>query len=491
MIFAVSHQPASRARSVLLIVVGVVLAVALSVGQALSPKWAAAALAAMLLMTLAAYKMEAAIVFFALTVFMIIGPVIGVTGRFGHSDGLYTSELMLGLLVLVWGARLLFLAIRDKRLELNSNPINPPLFCLIGVALFAFIAAQFTWDVNVPTEHRYLLRQLTELGMLCMPIAVYLMVSNTIKDIRWAKAVYYAVLAVGVIGFLMSSSLLRMPPFMKPLWRGLLPVPLISFLYAYIMLRKSLDLKLLVAGCALVVLIIFQFTGLAWVVMWLSAAVSICVISWHRSKALSIVLACVVLLLVAFQPDFLTRIYEEETASRSFERIDLWSSIVRMTMRRPLWGIGPGNFYPYYSYRYAQEYSTINVSSPHSNYFQMLVAYGFLGLGCFVWFIITCLRMLKTSLDIARDRWQRTFFLGMNGYFAGMAVIAFLADYLIPTSANGGLATFSITVYTWLLLGVAASLRGHLLMEKATEESAPSAQVVPNTETAVHVQSAG
>jgi hypothetical protein len=451
------------------------LAVALGVGQVLSPIWAAGALAAMFLMTLAVCKMEAAIVFFAMTAFMIIGPVVGVTGRFGYTDGLYTSELMLGLLALVWGARLLYVAVRDKRLQLDTNPINVPLFCLIGVALFAFIAAQFTWDVNVPTEHRYLL---------------YLMLSNTIKDIRWAKAVYYAVIAVGVVGFLMCSSLLHMPRFMKPFWRGLLPVPLISFLYAYITLRKRLDLKLLMAGCALVLLLVFQFTGLAWVVMWLSAAVSICVISWYRSKALSIALACVVLLLLILQPDFVARIYEEETASQSFERIRLWSSIMHITRSRPLWGIGPGNFYPYYSYRYAQEYGTINVSSPHSNYFQILIEYGFLGLICFVWFIIACLRMLRNSLDLAKDYWQKTFLLGVNGHFAGMAVIAFLADYLIPTSANNGLATFSITVYTWLLLGVAASLRPHLLLEKAAKESGPGAQAVPEGATvAVQAQS--
>jgi O-antigen ligase len=479
MILAASNQSASRARSVLLIVIGVVLALALSVGQALSPQWATAALAAMLLTTLAVCKMEAAIVFFTLTVFMIIGPLVAVTGRFGHSDGLYTSEFMLGLLALVWGARLVFLTIRNKRFPLDHNPINLPLFCLIGSAIFAFIAAQFTWDINVPTEHKYLLRQLTEIGLLCMPITVYLMVSSTIKDVRWAKAVYYAVLAVGVVGFLMCSSILRMPDFFRPQWRGLLPVPLISFLYAYVILRDRFDLKLLMVGTALVVLVVFQFTGLEWAVMWLSTGISLCVISWYRSKRLSIALACAVLLLLALRPGFLTGIYETETASRSFERIDLWSSIVRITMTRPLWGIGPGNFYPYYSYRYALEYGTINVSSPHSNYFQILIEYGFLGLICFVWFIIACVRMLKNSLGLAKDNWQRTFLLGVNGHFAGMAVIAFLADYLIPTSANGGLATFSITVYTWLLLGVAASLRTHLLREKAAEEPAPNAQVVP------------
>ena len=489
MISRMSHQSAPRAGPVLLIAVAAVLALTLSVGQAISPKWTIVVLAAVLLTTLAICKMEAAIVFCTLTVFMVIGPVLGVTGRFGHSDGLYTSELTLGLLALVWGARLLFLAIRNKRLALDSSPIDLPLFCLVGTAIFAFVAAQFTWDFRVPTEHRYLVRQLTEIGLLCMPITVYLMVSNAIRNVRWAKAVYYAVLVVGIIGFCFSCSWLRMPSFIRLFWWGLLPIPLISFVYAYVMLRKSFDLKVLVAACALLALVINQFSGYVWVAMWLSTTVSICVISWYKSKKLSIILACAALLFLVFRPDMLTKVYETEVASRSLERIDLWESIVRITMRRPLWGIGPGNFYPYYSYRYAQEYGTINVSSPHSNYFQMLIEYGFLGVGCFVWFIIICLKMLRDSLDLAKDHWQRTFFLGMNGYFAGMAVIAFLADYLIPTSANGGLATFSTTVYTWLLLGVAASLRRQLLREKIAEAALNTQVVATPAAAAVHMRS--
>lgn len=464
----VSHQLNPKLTKVALIAAAAVASMSLGVWQAVAPEQAAIVLLALIYIALAICKLEAAIVVYTLTAFMVIGPVYAVTGRFGYTDGFFTSELMLGLLVLVWGARLLSLAIRNKRVVLNSAPINLPLLCLIATAIFAFIAAQFTWDDTVPIEHRYLLRQVTDIGLLCMPVTACIMVGNVIRGVRWAKAVYGAVLVVGIIGFCVNNHWLRMPGFVRLFWWGLLPVPLISFLYAHVLLREKFDWRLLVAIVALAALLFYQFAFLSWVVMWFSTAISLCVITWHRSKKLAIMLACVVLLLIAYHPSMITRVYETEAAQRSTERIDLWRSAIQMAMRRPVWGIGPGNFYPYYSHHYAKEYGTINVSSPHSNYVQIMVEYGLLGVACFVWFIIACLKMLKDSLALAKTSWQRTFFLGMNGYFAGMAAAAFLADYLVSSSSNSGLASFSTTIYTWLLLGVACGLRRQLLLGKET-----------------------
>lgn len=467
MIYAVPYQLNTRAVRISLVVVGAVLAISLGVWQVESFKWSAAALAALLFMSLAVFKMEAAIVIFALTAWMSLGPLLTATGRFGYTDGLYSSELMVGLLISVWGARLILITIQRKRIPLQRSPIDLPLFCLIGVAIFSFIAAQFTWDYRVPTAHKYYITQIAEIGLLCMPVAVYLLVSNSLKDVRWVKAVYWSVLAVGALAFCVMCPWIKVPFPFRMFWAGLLPMPLISFLYAYIVLQKKFDSKLLMAICVLAVMLVVQYWYTSWVVMWLSTSVSLCVISWHRSKKLSVAVFCsVALFIVLLKPDLFKSVLAAETAEGSIQRFKIWASCVKIAVARPFWGIGPDNFYPYYSHYYADIFRTLNVSSPHSNYLQILVQYGFLGLGAFLWFLYAGYRMLVRSYrEQAATMWEKTVFLGTTGVFAGMACAAGLADYLFPARANGGLLSFGTTVYMWILLGTAVSLH-HILSER-------------------------
>jgi len=455
---------------VVLLMTGALAALAFGVWQVASPKWTSVAFVGMLMAALALCKIEVAIVIYTLTAFLLIGPFFKVTGRFGYSEGLYPSELLLGLLVFMWGIRLILLTIKDKRVPLRRSPIDAPLFSFVGAGVFSFVAAQFMWDYRVPTEHRYFVTQISDLGLLFLPVAAYLLVSNTINDTRWIKAVYWSVLVVGLIGFWSDCPWAYVPEFLKIRWTGLLIVPLISFLYSYIVLRKEFDVKLLFAVCSLAALLLVQFAYMSWVTMWLSASVSLCVVSWYRSKKLFAVVLCVALLILLFRGNLFEEILRGEEESYSLRRFDIWASSIKMALGRPLWGIGPGNFYSYYSHYYASLYKTLNVPSAHSLYVQIFTEYGLLGIGSFVWFLVTSLRILADSFRRVSDYWQRTFFLGMLGLFSGFAVISFLGDYFVCVRSNDGLAHFGITVYLWLLLGLAMSVRRGLLNEDAGPE---------------------
>ena len=458
MISATSYRWNLRDSRIPIIAAGIVLAVGFAALQAVSPKWSAMLLTAVLMTALATYKMEAALVLYTLVAFMPIGPFFSVTGSSGYSEGLYASELVLALLVFVWGVGLLFHTIRDKKLPVNKSPINTPLLLLIGISLFSFIAAQFTWDYRVPTEHRYLVSQITEIGLLCMPIAVYLLVSNSLKELRWVKAVYFSVLAVGVIGFASDCPWIHLPDFFNIRWTGLLSVPLISFLYAYILLHKEFGLKQLAAAGFLALVLAVQFRYLSWVVMWLSASVSLCVISWYRSKKLFAAVMCVALLTCLLRADLFRGVLDAERAERSLDRFNIWGSSIEMLLGRPLWGVGPGNYYPYYTHYFASVYGGATVPSAHSAYVQVLAQYGVLGLGFLCWFIVRATRVLRNSFLQESDVWRKTLFLGTLGTFIAWATISFLGEYLVGTRGNNGLANFGITVYVWILLGVAVSL---------------------------------
>ena len=465
MISATSYIENLRNNRIPIILAGAALAVGLGVLQVVSLKWSALVLALILVTVLAICKMEAAMVVYALAAFLPIGPFFAVTGRFGYEQGLYPSELLLGLLAFVWGAGLVFRVIRDKKLPIQRGPIDAPLFLLIGASIFSFIAAQFTWDYNVPTEHRYYVTQITEIGLLCMPVAVYLLISNSLKDLRWAKAMCSAILVVGIVGFASDCPWIHLPAFFNISWTGLLTIPLISLLYAYIVLHREFAWKQLAASCALFLVLVVQFKYMSWVVMWLSASVSLCVISWYRSKKLFATVMCVALLTCLLKMGLFRDLLQAERAGSSLERFDIWASSFKIGFGRLLWGIGPDSFYPYYSHYYANTYQTLNVSSPHSNWVQMFVQYGIIGFIAFVWFIVLCLRSLSALYRRAQGTFEREVLLAATGTFAGMVIISGLGDYIFPARANGGLTTFGITVYNWILLGVAFGL-GRMMREQ-------------------------
>jgi len=484
--YAIAQRLNTRALQALLILVGAILAISCGMWQAVSPKWALAATLAILLTALAVLKMEAAIVFFALTAWMSLGPFLTASSRSGYEDGLYSSELMAGILIAVWGTRLILLTLERKKVPLQRSPVDLPLLCLVGVAVFSFISAQFTWDYRVPTAHRYYITQIAELGLVCLPVAVCLLISNCLKDMRFLKATYWSVLAVGAFGFCVMCPWIKIPFSFRMMWAGLLPVPVISFLYAYVLVQKRFDSKLLVAICMLAVMLVVQYRYVSWVVMWLSASVSLCAISWCRSKKLfAAVFCCVALSIAVLKADLFRGILDAEAAEGSIQRFAIWASCIKMTLARPLWGIGPDNFYPYYSHYYADVFQTLDVSSPHSNYFQILVQYGFLGLGAFLWFLYAGYRMLVRFYRsaAAEGTWEKTVLLGATGLFAGMACAAGLADYLFPARANRGLLSFGTTVYTWIVLGLAIALH-RTLSERSRERSddSPDANELVETE---------
>jgi len=474
MISATLYQWNLRNSRIPLIAAGAMLAVGLAALQAVSLKWSAMLLAVVLMTALAGCKMEAALVLYTFAAFVPIGPFFAVTGRTGYAEGLYVSELVLGLLLIVWATGLVFRTIGNKRLPLHKSPINAPLLLLIGVSVFSFIAAKFTWDYRVPTEHRYNITQVTEIGLLCMPIAAYLLISNSLKDLRWIKAVFFSVLAVGAIGFASDCPWIHLPDFLNIRWTGLLTIPLLSFLYAYIVVHKEFSWKQLLALCLLGLLFAVQFSYTSWVVMWLSASVSLCAISWYRSKRLFAVVISLVLLTCLLRIDLFRGILEAERAEQSLQRFSIWAASLKMVFGRLLWGIGPDNFYPYYSHYYAGVYRTMNVSTPHSNWVQIFVQYGIIGLAAFIWFIVVCFRNLSRLYRRAQKTFEREVLLTALGTFSGMVVISGLGDYIFPARANGGLVNFGITVYLWILLGVAMSLPRSPETEFASNSSTSS-----------------
>jgi hypothetical protein len=53
--------------------------------------------------------------------------------------------------------------------------------------------------------------------------------------------------------------------------------------------------------------------------------------------------------------------------------------------------------------------------------------------------------------------YSKNFMLAAFGQLVGISFASIIGDYMIPTFHNGGLTTFSATIYSWLIWGLAVA----------------------------------
>jgi O-antigen ligase len=134
-------------------------------------------------------------------------------------------------------------------------------------------------------------------------------------------------------------------------------------------------------------------------------------------------------------------------------RLALATDAIAIWSRDPVFGVGPGNSWPY-----MHRYSVID--TPHNQYLNILLELGIVGLACFLWFVGGA---LKTGLDLLKlplAPFHRTLVIGWFGLFVGMAVSGLTGDFIFHSIRNGGLEMFTGFYLQWVLLGLAASVIG-------------------------------
>jgi O-antigen ligase len=120
-------------------------------------------------------------------------------------------------------------------------------------------------------------------------------------------------------------------------------------------------------------------------------------------------------------------------------------------LRYPLFGVGPGNNYPY-----MLRYSSLGTA--HNQYMNILIELGVVGLACFAAFVYRAVRMGLSVWRTARGRRHEVLSLGWLGLFAGMLVGGMFGDFMIPSIRNGGLELFALFYVQWILLGLMVSI---------------------------------
>jgi O-antigen ligase len=256
---------------------------------------------------------------------------------------------------------------------------------------------------------------------------------------------------------LANSAIGNRIPVQAPWW------PVLVLLPAGFLFVTALDPKkgafarvLALAGVALAVAIVLV-RDIFWVSGWLGLAACLATVTYVHSKKVFLVgMVLVAVVVLAYSPFFYQNVIVESSKAGDYDRIALMKGAWRYATTFPL-GVGPGNYRSYNSFYYGRKWGTTAYTSAHGTYTQHLSEMGIPGLVLFLAIPICGFRWLLRRYRKMPSGFSRNFVLGAMGQLVGISLAALIGDYVIPTYHNGGLVTFSATVYSWLIWGLAVS----------------------------------
>jgi O-antigen ligase len=229
--------------------------------------------------------------------------------------------------------------------------------------------------------------------------------------------------------------------------------PLIGFLF---LKRFGYFMRMVIVFCLVVLCaaVVLSFTRAAWV--GLAAAVALFALLLFRIKFRALVISLITLVTVflVFQTQILIFLGQNSTASggdasqdlesitniktddSNLERLNRWSSAIKMWEERPVMGWGPGTYmFQYAPFQKASEKSLISTNAgtngnAHSEYLGPLSEQGVPGMLLVLALLFVVFQMGFRTVYNARDRAQRilatVLLLGLTTYF----VHGFLNNFL-------------------------------------------------------------
>jgi O-antigen ligase len=176
-------------------------------------------------------------------------------------------------------------------------------------------------------------------------------------------------------------------------------------------------------------------------------SLALLVITWLRAPRIGLlVTGLFVLSILLFPNQYFQKFYTNKLGS--YNRVDIWTSMVdAFGEDQPLLGLGPAT-YSWYAMAGGMEYR-----QSHSNYVDLFLQFGLVGLGCF---LAVFLAVLKEAWGL-RKRWawgfEKGYAVAVIGGVCGALAGAVLADWVLPQVYNIGFAGFRHTMFTWFLSG--------------------------------------
>ena len=371
------------------------------------------------------------------------------------TQGLLLIEILSTALIIMW---LVHQAGSGR--GIIKTPFNLPLMLLIPAASVSLVFGFLQFDPNIEVSH---LRPAISVGQVLLfawPVGLYLVMANSFDSTVWIKRVWYSIVILGIPALAVPFLPDEANEFVG--WTIYFSLAASPLCFAALFYTRSPLLRPCLLVLALAPLMIGLLAGRAFFLVYVVMAfATICVFKARRAVVMLAPLAIGIYLVFAVnQPGITPSWFEELIAvERQQQSIGgragrgaLAMDAVAIWVHHPILGVGPGNNYPY-----MLRYSVLGTA--HSQYFDLLLELGIIGMSCFLLFIVLALRNGIHAFRAVRDPFHQMVVLGWLGLFSGFVVGSMVGDFMLQSIRNGGLTTFSEFYLQWVVLGLVVAIQ--------------------------------
>jgi hypothetical protein len=377
----------------------------------------------------------------------------------GTQTELNVAIVLVAVLALIW---ILEMAIRRDARLLPSAALAP-LLTFGAVSVLAFLVGLQPWVSFGQTAP--LATQAGGLALVLLSFAALLLTAHRIRDERWLQALTWLFLTIG--GLFMLTRLTAV--------QGVLPqigsfrpdrlfalasdgamfwlwIVALSFSQALVNRTLRMGWRVLLFGLGSLTVYLGMRNSL-WNSGWTPALVALGVIVMLTNRRLLLLLSPIALIgvVVRFSALLNQFVLNDYKQYDWLTRVEAWKILLQIIGLEPILGTGFGNYY-WYTPLYSLLGYNVRFNS-HNNYVDLAAQTGLVGLGCFVWLMLTLGVIAWRLRRRVPEGFSRAYVYGVLGGLAGTMVAAFLGDWVLPFVYNVGFGGFRASVLAWIFLG--------------------------------------
>ncbi|MGQ9926362.1 MAG: O-antigen ligase family protein [Chloroflexaceae bacterium] len=210
-----------------------------------------------------------------------------------------------------------------------------------------------------------------------------------------------------------------------------------------------------------------------WVSGWLPTLVGLCGLIFLHSRKLFVILLIAAIPFAVLGPgrSYLEQVTADNVEEGGLGRLEIWERNLKIVYQHWLFGTGPAGYAPY-NMTYFRE----DARSTHNNYFDILAQFGIIGLGLWLWFVISSLWYGWRTVRLAPPGLLRTVAIVATAGWAAAQVSMMLGDWVLPFVYNQGISGFRYAIYNWIFLGllIVARTLAEQQMQEGGVQAAPA-----------------
>ena len=333
------------------------------------------------------------------------------------------------------------------------------LLLLLPASVLSLASGMVFLDRDVPQQNVKLSVSIGQILLFAWPMAVYFVTSRIVErglpiERWWKPTLWMAVPQVVLLAVPASR-----PYVSWSIYFGLIAAPL-----AFARATYERDWRRAIGYCLFGVPLFLEglWTGKAFLYGYVLIAFAAVAalrarrMLWLALPAIGLAASMVMLLPEdTALPGPLAGLVEQERSQQSWGgeagRGQLMEDALNIWVRYPILGVGPANCYPY-----MLRYSILG--TPHSQYADLILECGVIGLGIFLLFIAGAWRTGFIALKQVGDTERDIFLVGWLASFTALAVVSITGDYMMHSIRNGGIGMFAGFYLQWIFLGAAMGL---------------------------------